>query len=196
MLLKNYIDFHTKYPKINLKFSTADTSEMFNMLSHNEADIMFTLDDHIYDQNYIIAKEEAVPAHFVVRKDFPLDSKSEFKLMDIIDYPLILTEKGAGYRHAFDSALSRISVDITPALEVGRTDIIISLLEKMNGISYLPDFVTERSVKENRLRYLNITDFDGDPWKQLIYHKSKWLSKPFKAFLNYVKEKEFSDLAK
>ncbi|MBE6551064.1 MAG: LysR family transcriptional regulator [Ruminococcaceae bacterium] len=192
MLLTNYPDFYRNYPKIELKFSTADTDEMFRMLSHNEADVMFTLDNHIFRQNYVIAKEESVPAHFVAGNGFPIDEDTEIKLQDIISYPFILTEKGEGYRHAFDSALARMSVDIKPVLEVGRTDIITSLLEKSQSVSYLPDFVTKKMVSEKRLKYVNVTDFEGDIWKQLIYHKSKWLSKPFKAFLSYVMKNEFS----
>lgn len=46
-LVTNYFDFHKKHPGINLKFTNADTSDMFNMLDRNEADAIITLDNHI-----------------------------------------------------------------------------------------------------------------------------------------------------
>ena len=54
----HYIDFHNRYPNISVKFTTADTSVMFDMLDHNEADVIITLDSHSYHKDYIIAKEE------------------------------------------------------------------------------------------------------------------------------------------
>ena len=43
-----------------------------------------------------------------------------------------------------------------------------------------------------KLVYLDVCDIKTDIWKQLIYHKNKWLSKALKTFLDYVKEHEFS----
>ena len=38
-----------------------------------------------------------------------------------------------------------------------------------------------------------VTDFEYDIWKQLIYHRNKWISKHFKAFIEYVMKNEFSE---
>ena len=48
MVSSRYIDFHNKYPDISIKFTTADTTAMFDMLDHNEADIIITLDSNSY----------------------------------------------------------------------------------------------------------------------------------------------------
>ena len=56
MLLTNFADFNEKYPKIKLKFSSADTNEMVEMLERNEGDVMITLDRHVYREDFIIAK--------------------------------------------------------------------------------------------------------------------------------------------
>ena len=191
MLLSNYEDFYSHYPNITLKFSTADTGEMFEMLARNEADVMFTLDTHLYRRNYIIAKEEPVQVHFVAGHNFPLADRRGLLMRDLLDYPFILTERGEGYRHVFDENLARISLEIEPALEVGRTDIITTLLEKRACVSFLPDFVTEKRVAEGRLVYLDVVDFESNIWKQLIYHRSKWISRAFGAFLDYVMKNEF-----
>lgn len=191
MLTNNYYDFYQHYPKITLKFSTADTDDMFRILDHNEADLILTLDRHVYHQDYIIAKEEQVSTHFVTSAASPLAAKRNLSIRDIIDEPFILTEKKMGYRRDFDERLAAMSLDINPILETGRTDIIASCLEQGIGISFLPDFVTEPMIKSGKLAYLDITDFELSIWKQLIYHRNKWMSRHFEAFLNYVIDKEF-----
>ena len=92
----------------------------------------------------------------------------------------------------FDKELSKRSLDITPVLEIGRTDIITRILAKSDMISFLPDFVTKDMMAAGKLCYLDVEDMNVDIWKQLIYHKNKWLSKSLKAFIDYITENEFA----
>lgn len=191
MIYSHYIDFHNKYPNISIKFTTADTTVMFDMLDHNEADAIITLDSHSYRKDYIIAKEQALPMHFVTSVNSEFAGKTKLKMKDIAGEPFILTEYGQGYRRVFDKELAKKSIDITPVLEIGRTDIITHILASSNMISYLPDFVTKEEIEKGRLCYLDVCDMEFDIWKQLIYHKNKWMSKSLRAFIDYVKEREF-----
>ncbi|MBR2965703.1 MAG: LysR family transcriptional regulator [Clostridia bacterium] len=191
MLTANYVDFHAKNPGISLKFTSADTATMFGMLNHNEGDIMLTLDNRIYETEYVIAKEEPVAMRFVTGSNSPFATNAPLTVNDIMDYPFILTEKGMGYRSSFDKAFAARSIDTKPILEMGRTDIILSILERGVGVSFLPEFVTRKKVAEGKLVYLDVVDFKVDIWKQLIYHRSKWISRGLLALLNYIKENEF-----
>ena len=192
MIYSRYIEFHNKYPKLSIKFTTADTSVMFDMLDHNEADAIITLDSHSYRRDYIIAKEMALPMHFVTNANSKYANMRDLSIKDIINEPFILTEYGQGYRRVFDRELAKKSLEITPVLEIGRTDIITHILSRSNMISYLPDFVTEDYVKDGSLCYLDVTDVNTDIWKQLIYHKNKWISKSLGTVIEYIKNNEFS----
>ncbi|MBE6749383.1 MAG: LysR family transcriptional regulator [Ruminococcaceae bacterium] len=194
MLMTNYNDFHSKYPGISLKFTAADTGDMFDMLDRNEADLMVTLDNHVYKSDYVIAKEQHIPMHFVTSKKSPLAKKKKISINDLLDYQFILTEKGMGYRRILDKALEKKSIEILPVLEVGRTDIITELLAYSDDkISYLPDFVTKEKIENGDLVFLNVTDIETDIWKQLIYHKNKWVSNSLKALIEYIKQAEFNN---
>ena len=192
MLNSHYIDFHSKYPSISIRFTTADTSVMFDMLDHNEADVIITLDNHSYNKDYIIAKEKQIPMHFVAGSNSKFAGCKGLSVKDIINEPFIMTEYGQGYRRIFDIELAKKSLEITPHLEIGRTDIITSMVAQSNMISFLPDFVTKPLIDTGELCYLDVCDINIEIWKQLIYHKNKWISKSLKAFIDYVKETEFS----
>ena len=193
MVTARYFDFHSKYPLISIRFSTADTSAMFEMLDRNEADLIITLDCHAYHKDYIIAKEEPLSMHFVTNSHSKFAGQKQLSIRDIANEPFVLTEYGQGYRRAFDSELAKRSIDITPVLEIGRTDMIASVLAKSDMISYLPDFVTKPLVDAGVLCYLDVCDMNIEIWKQLIYHKNKWLSKSLKALIAYIKDQEFSN---
>lgn len=193
MIYSHYIDFHNKYPSISIRFTTADTSVMFDMLDHNEADAIITLDSHTYRRDYVIAKEKPLSMHFVTNARSEFVHNRNLSIQDIINEPFILTECGQGYRRVFDKELAKHSLEITPVLEIGRTDIITSILAQSDMISYLPDFVTTPLIASGQLCYLDVCDVNIEIWKQLIYHKNKWISKSLKAFIDYVKTTEFAN---
>ena len=192
MINTHYIDFHNQYPNISVKFTTADTFVMFDMLEHNEADIIITLDSHSYNRDYIIAKEEQLSMHFVASANSRFAGVKGLSIYDIINEPFILTEYGQGYRRVLDKELAKRSLEITPVLEIGRTDIITTTVARSNMISYLPDFVTKELIDSGELCYLDIYDMQLDIWKQLIYHKNKWLSKSLKTVIDYIIATDFS----
>ena len=193
MIYSRYIDFHNKYPNISIKFITADTSVMFDMLDHNEADAIITLDSHSYRKDYVIAKEELLSMHFVASPKSKFAGKKKLKMQDIANEPFVLTEYGQGYRRVFDKELAKKSLEITPVLEIGRTDIITHIIAKSDMISFLPDFVTKEAIESGDLCYLDVCDMKIDIWKQLIYHKNKWMSKSLKSIIEYIKSHEFSN---
>ena len=193
MIHSHYVDFHEKYPHISIKFTTADTTDMFDMLSRNEADAIITLDSHSYRKDYIIAKEERLPMHFVTNAKSKFAGKKGLRMQDIAGEPFILTEYGQGYRRVFDKELAKKSLEITPVLEIGRTDIITSILAKSDMISFLPDFVTKKLIESGELCYLDVCDMEIEIWKQLIYHKNKWMSKSLKCVIDYIKSHEFTN---
>ncbi len=192
MITRNYIDFHQKYPEISVKFTTADTAVMFDMLDHNEADVIITLDSHSYNKDYVIAKEEPLCMHFVANANSKFAGKKNLSIHDIVNEPFILTEYGQGYRKVFDKELSKKSLEITPVLEIGRTDMITALVAQSDMISFLPDFVTKDMVESGKLCYLDVCDMNVEIWKQLIYHKNKWMSKALKTLIDYMIENDFA----
>lgn len=192
LLLAHYGEFFRRYPKISLKFSSGDTGDMFRMLDRNEVDVMLTLDRHVYGRDYIIAGEQPVKMHFVTRANSPLLQRNALQLEDLAEEALLLTEKGMSYRSLLDKAFEEKSLEVRPVLEIGRTDILLRMLQE-GGISFLPDFVTAAAVKSGELAYLPVENTEIPVWKQLIYHRNKWISHSLRAFLDFIIEKEFCD---
>lgn len=191
MIGRNYMKFYSCYPGISLRFSTGDTVDMFRMLDQNRADVILTLDSHVYSRDYIIAKEERVNVHFVTGAASPFAGKRGLSVRELLTQPFVLTEKGMGYRRILDTTLEKMSLEVHPVLELGRTDMITAVLRESTAISFLPDFVTREAVARGDLVYLDVEDMEIDVWKQLIYHRNKWISRSLRAFLDFVMDAEF-----
>lgn len=174
------------YPGIHLSLTAAGTGELFRLLDHNEVDLVYTLDSHIYDANYVIAGEEKIGVHFVVGRNHPLASKSVLKKTDLIAQDFLLTEKGMSYRRLLDEWLTKDSMEVRPVLETGRADLICVLVEQGLGMSFLPDYVTEQAVKRGTLVRMDAEGFEPELWRQLLYHRKKWVSPAMQAVIDLL----------
>ncbi|MBQ8002976.1 MAG: LysR family transcriptional regulator, partial [Clostridia bacterium] len=183
MLGNNYAHFYKHNKGITLKVIEAGTEEMLRMVDHNEVDMILTLDSHIYNSGYIIAKEERVGVHFIAAPDYNIETR--VKMADIARHPMVLTEKGMSYIRIFEEKLSEKSLAVKPVLETGNTDIICDIIKQGVGIGLLPDYVADKRVKNGELRYIEVEDLEIEVWKQLLYHKNKWVSREMEAVLNY-----------
>ena len=178
--------FRSHYPKISLQIFTGDTEHLLSFLDHNEADLILTMDDHLYNPNYVIVDEEAIDVHFVVSPESILVQKDAVTVEELLQHPFLLTEKGMSYRRLLDERLARSSMEIRPVLETGRADLICALAEENAGVGFLPDYVTADSVRKGKLVRLKVQDFRVVVWKQLLYRREKWVSLPMQAMIDHI----------
>ena len=186
LISRPFREFRRRYPKMSLQIYTGDTGHLLELLDHNEADLILTLDDHIYNPNYVIVEEEALDVHFVVSPENLLVQKDFVTIEELMQYPFLLTEKGMSYRRLLDEWLARYSMEIRPVLETGRADQICALAEENAGVAFLPDYVTAQSVRKGKLVRLRVLDFDMVVWKQLLYRREKWISPQMAAMIDHI----------
>ena len=188
LIAQRFAQFMENYPNVFLQVQTAGTDKLFTLLDHNEADIVCTLDNHIYNTTYIIAAEEKIDVNFIVSANNPLAEADNITIGDLLTKKFILTEKGMSYRRLLDENMAKYSIEIIPVLEISNPDIIIDLVEQDLGISFLPDYATESSVKAGKIKRIKVQDFDIVVWKQLLYHRDKWVSQPMAAVMEYLSQ--------
>ncbi len=188
LIVRSLADFRRQYPHISLLVMTAGTDDLFRMLDHNDADLVCTLDSHIYNTSYVISLEEQVGAHMVCSSSHPLAARKSVTIEEVLTYPLLLTEKGMSYRRMFDEFLARKSLEVRPVLEMGNADLLCKLVAENTGLSFLPDYVTEEDVQAGRIVRLTIEEFTCELWGQFLYHRDKWLSAPMRAVVEYFSE--------
>lgn len=180
-----FLEFRRRFPGVTLKLIEADTNEMFRLLNHNEVDLVLTLDNHIYSAEYIIARETQVDVHFFAPAGHPLTGREDLSVREVIGEPFLLTEQGMSYRRLLDEALAERSLELRPVLEAGDAYQLSRLVQKGAGLSFLPDYVTREAVRDGALVPLAVQDLKVQVWKQLLYHRDKWLSPAMEAVMEY-----------
>ena len=188
LLHDNFRTLRTRHPGIRLSLTTGGTADLFRLLDHNEVDMVCTLDSHIYNTNYVIAGEKKIGVHFVVSSQNPLSKKQLLTKEDLLSQDFLLTEKGMSYRRLLDEWLAGDSMEIHPVIETGRADLICSLAEQNVGITFLPDYVTDSAVARGTVVRLDADNFHPELWKQLLYHRDKWVSPAMQSVLSLLTE--------
>ena len=184
----NFESFHRQFPDIFLKIITfASTEEMFRMLNQNEVDLVYTLDKHIYDSKYTIAYEKQINAQFIAAAESPLCSQKSLTLSELLKQPFILTEHGISYRRLLEEALASRSLSVSPFLEIGDALLICRLVSQNMGLSFLPDYATERAVKNGEIERLSVPGFSVDIWIQLLYHHDKRCTPEMQCVIDYLR---------
>ena len=57
------------------------------------------------------------------------------------------------------------------------------MLETTRGLSFLPWFAVEESVRQGKLSVLDVTDLHVSMYRQIFYHKAKWKTREMDEFV-------------
>lgn len=181
--------YHKEYPNVDLSIATGGTDDIFYMLRHNEADMVYTLDRRIYSPDLVTALEKEENVYFVASPSYSAAGKA-VTLEELTKYDFILTEKNMSYRKHLDELMASKSLQIRPFLELGSVEMIRTLVERGIGISFLPCYAVKDSIKNGTLVKIDVSENQIEVWRQLIYHKNKWVSPAMRAMIKLIKEYE------
>lgn len=186
LIAKEFGKLKEKYPLVSMRITPAGTDDLCRMLDHNEVDLACTMDEPIYNAAYVVAHEEKVPVHFVCGSGSLLAEKEEVTLEELMQEAFLVTEKGMSYRRLLDEYLAKRELEIKPVVEMSNADLLCELVGRNMGVSFLPDYVTEKSVKKGKVKRLNVLGIDVQVSMQILYHRNKWLSLPMKAIIEHL----------
>ena len=183
----DFLRFHHQYPEIKVEITENGTEQMFDKLRKNETDLVFTLDRHIYDSDFIICAEQEEQVHFIAAADNSVAGCS-WKLSEISQNEFVLTEQAMSYRKILNETLASQSLEIRPVLEIGNPLQICELVKNSSLLSFLPDFISEKYVKDGQIKRLDVAGCPVTVWTQLLLHKNKWRSPAINVFVEFYKE--------
>lgn len=178
-------EYHRLHPEVTISIVTDSPGVLLDRMNENTIDIVYLLDRRIYDNRWCKTLEEPEENIFVASPDHELALvKRELELDEVLRFPFFLTEKDASYRHMLEQYLASINRSVKPFLEIGNTEFIIHMLLKNTGISFLPKFTVQRELQQKQLTALNVRGFQMQTWRQIFYHKNKWVTREMQEFLH------------
>ena len=179
--------FHKAHPLVKISIVLDSPDVLLERMDKNSIDLVYLMDQRIYDHKWIKVMEEPEDIVFVSSSSHPLSGSASLSLEEIIREPFLLTEKNASYRFVLDRYLAACNQKIEPFLEIGNTEFIIRLLKNNAGLSFLPEFSIKQEAAAGTLSILPVRDFHMCVWRQILYHKDKWVTREMEAFIELAK---------
>ena len=178
--------FHALCPQVELVLRTATADEMLRLLSANQIDLAYTLDQPLLLPSLTLAVNVPEPVCFVAPAGHPLAEAEAVPLDVLAQQEFLLTERGMSYRDALDQCMAAQGLAIKPFLELGSASLLCQMVEHGMGLSFLPEYIVQNALAAGTLARLNVPACRVEMRRQLFYHKDKWLTPQMKAFITLV----------
>lgn len=180
--------FHELYPKVDINIITGSPTDLLNDMNNNLIDVVYFMDERRFDSNWVRVLE--APEKIIFASSDLNSTSSTFSLEELVKLPFVLTEKDASYRSLLDQKLASKNLSLDPFLESQSTSFLINFLLKAPAYTFLPEFTIKEQISEGKLKAITTEDFELSIWRQVVYHKNHYLSKPMQALFDVIKTYE------
>ena len=180
--------FHKRCPHVRTQLFSGSTEELLRKLTHNELDLIYTLDDHAYDPQLVKLFERSEAVVVMAGKQHPLAQADTLTLQDIVNEQFILMPRTSNYRRLFDMELARLNLEVSPFLELDDTGMAIRMITENDYLTVLPHFAAQRKGGESNIVALPLSDCHMEQWSQLIHHRDKVITPQIRAMADVIAE--------
>lgn len=141
-----------EHPYVNLKFKSAHSNFYIKEeIANFKSDISLITDEKIINSNLTaipITEERLI---FVTNKEM-----KDFKLNDIQNHTLLVTEKGCSYREQLEKILYKYSFSTKQMIEFLGIESLKKHLKNSDGIALLPEFIVADELQNKSLFQIDV----------------------------------------
>ena len=188
-LFDKVVEFHVKYPNIEITVITGGTNYLLDQLDSHKIDfIIDTAPIHINDNSdLVIHRLDTVKYCFAIKKGVRFLDSSKIKLLkDLRNVPLVLPIPGTSNRNALDELLKKKKVEVENVLNIHTSEMILEFVKKELGIGYLIYNVIKEDVKNGSIEILNIKEELPTVDIDICYNKNFLTTAPIKFLEDYI----------
>ena len=189
VLLPVLMEFKEVCPLVETSIETSGhMTELIDMIRHNDVDLLYFLDRRLYLPEWIKVMERSELITFVTHSNHPFAGRESVPVEELLKEPFLLTTRGVSYCDELEQALAERNLEIHPFLEMGDTEVIVQMLRRGAGVSFLPLYSVQKYIDKGELAAV-VTDLPQiRSWSQLVHHKNKWITPQMKIFVNLMKK--------
>ena len=122
----------------------------------------------------------------IVPPSHPFARKRVLDPWKLKEQSIIMHENGSASRNIVDEFIKRNHLLVSVSLELSNNEAIKRAVEQGLGLSLISENVVREEVESKKLKAVRLADSTMKRKFYLIYHKDKYLSQPFKIFLQMV----------
>lgn len=182
--------YRQHHPKVSIHITVGEPEELIEQMECGELDMIYVLDEPLYSNNWHKLMEQREEIVFVASASLgeALGGR-ELTTEELVQYPFFLTEQD-NYRRVLNRRLAARRCILTPSLECSDTSFLIRMLEIDRGVSFLPWYAVESSVRQGKLVRLSVADCYISLYRQIFCHKEKWRTREMDEFVRFAEQED------
>lgn len=179
--------FSATNPDTQLKITVNNSQEITNKLLKNELDIGL-IEGVIPDEQLEKIPFSSYPMAVICAPGHPFAKSLDqpVTLDKLIEEPLLLRETGCTLRDSFDYALALNNLSAEPLWSSTSSDVILQAVKENIGIGIVPRIFADESVKKGEIIEIEVKNLDISCMNHVVFHKDKFQTESFQAFINLV----------
>lgn len=156
VLMKYIIEFHEKYPQVNVSFINSTSRGTLETVKANRADIGF-VNLPITDDGVIFTGQMGrLHDVFVASDKYKNLLNERLTLNALSNYPLLMLEQNTSTRQEFINFTHSLNIDLTPEFELGSLELCVQMAKNGLGIACVSREFVEDELKNGELFELNV----------------------------------------
>lgn len=176
----NIVDFHNKYPNIEITLMNGSTRALLELLDKHTIDFIIDTGPINSNNNDLdIVKLSTVKYKFICNKKYYNDYKKIKTIKDLEFVPLILPIKGTSNRKALDELFLKNNIKPKKVMNIHKSEVILNAVDNNMGIGYIIS-----DIIKNNDDYKEITIKESLPTAEIdIVFNKKFLTNAPKKFI-------------
>jgi DNA-binding transcriptional LysR family regulator len=150
------VDFHNKYPNIEIKLISGSTHQLLELIDKHEIDLIIdTAPINTSNMDLTVIDLFEVKYAFICNKEQYDKYKHIKSIKDLEEIPLIIPPKGTSNRKKLDQLFIKYNVTPKKIINIHTSEVILNAVNHDLGIGYL---ISDIVKKDKNYKYINIKE--------------------------------------
>ena len=178
------IDFHKKYPNIEIKLISGSTHQLLELIDKHEIDLIIdTAPINTSNMDLTVIDLFEVKYAFICNKEQYDKYKHIKSIKDLQEIPLIIPPKGTSNRKKLDQLFIKYNVTPKKIINIHTSEVILNAVNHDLGIGYL---ISDIVKKDKNYKYINIKEELPTTNIVFAYNKKFLTSAPIRFIEEYM----------
>ena len=150
-LIEQIVDFHKKYPKVQIKIDSMSTPDAIEALRANIIDVAVVTSPFTDKESLSIKTIRSLQDIACAGKEFSELKDKEISLHELSEYPLICLKHGTTTRNYLDHIFLQHKLLLRPAIELTSINLVMSFVKNNLGIGFLQKRMAAEDIESGEI---------------------------------------------
>lgn len=156
ILMPYIIEFHKKFPNVNISFLNNTSKNTIEFVKQDKADIGFVNLPIVDDGVLFAGQMQTINDIFVASEKYSHLKGKEVLLNELSSYPLLMLEQKTSSRKELINFTNSLNIELNPEFELGSLELCVQMAKNGLGIACVPRQFVLEELKNQTLFELNV----------------------------------------